>query len=249
MFPIQYLSNNFPFADFSSFNYLDMCNGEVVATSGFDYYMLLEYGPGFDSSIVECGTYEISVGLSQEVNDSCWSREITYDVENQSGIPIPTNYEFNLDTGVLVKVITKKLNPSGSVGYALVSISIPQTQGDILNSQPDCALDQFIDFLNPPTANLCLVPGGGNLPTTGGVDANGNRTSQNNLRRLPTTIGSQITIQPSQDQDPCADSEVVVPELPDETNPTNPFINLSESCCLTLGAELGWEFIDGVCYW
>jgi len=39
--------------------------------------------------------------------------------------------------------------------------------------------------------------------------------------------------------DPC-DTEVIEPI-------TCP--NLSEICCTTLGADLGWQFIDGVCYW
>ena len=250
MFPISFLTNSFPFADFSDFNYLDMCNGEVVATNGFDYYMLLRYGPGFDSSIVECGTYSLTVGLTQEVNDTCWSREITYEVENQSGVPTPTLYEFNLSEGTLVKIITKRLSTDGTEGYALVNISIPQTQGDILNSQPDCALDNFINFSSPPTANLCLVPGGSNLPIIGGVDNNGNRTSGNELRLLtPGTATPIFTTQPTAQQDPCAEPGVIVPQLPDENDPTNPFTNLSEVCCLTLGSELGWEFIDGVCYW
>ena len=38
---------------------------------------------------------------------------------------------------------------------------------------------------------------------------------------------------------------------PCDIEPTDPTIcpNLSEICCNTLGANLGWQFIDGVCYW
>ncbi len=253
MFPIDSVFQ-FPFADFSDFNYLDMCNGEVTVTSGFDYYMILKYGIGFDSSIVECGTYELSVGFVQEFNDSCWSREITYLDESTSGQQIPTQYELNLIEGTQVKIITKRLGNNGAEGYALVNISIPQTQANILNSQSDCAFDSFDNFFNPPTANLCIVPGSSNSPIIGGVDNNGNATSGNELRLLNTTgkvsIGSTLTpLLPPSEQDPCAEPGLIPPQVPDENDPTNPFTNLSEACCLTLGSELGWEFIDGVCYW
>jgi hypothetical protein len=52
---------------------------------------------------------------------------------------------------------------------------------------------------------------------------------------------------------PILETDFVTPSGPvndpcDPTPETN-YQDLSEECCLLLGADLGWQFIDGVCYW
>jgi hypothetical protein len=48
--------------------------------------------------------------------------------------------------------------------------------------------------------------------------------------------------------DPCIDEEIV-DDIIDSEDIFPEFSDLSEECCLFLGEEFGWEFIDGVCYW
>jgi hypothetical protein len=47
--------------------------------------------------------------------------------------------------------------------------------------------------------------------------------------------------------DPCDVNEDLQP--PEVPSPENTYENLSEACCSILGAEFGWEYINGVCYW
>ena len=51
---------------------------------------------------------------------------------------------------------------------------------------------------------------------------------------LPEVLPNPCDIEDDEDED-----EITLPG----------FTDLSEECCLYLGEEFGWEFIDGVCYW
>ena len=93
---------------------------------------------------------------------------------------------------------------------------------------------------------VCLATSG--APIIGGVDEQGQRTTRSLLAPGTVTRPGETTSLPSNDVDPCETSPVIVPTEPSD-NPENPFTNLTENCCLTLGADLGWEYIDGLCYW
>ena len=81
------------------------------------------------------------------------------------------------------------------------------------------------------------------------VDKDGKPLTINEISNTFNTSGQpklNPTPVPASRIDPCEEPITVVPEPPSSDNN---FSNLSEDCCLRLGAELGWEFIDGVCFW
>lgn len=59
---------------------------------------------------------------------------------------------------------------------------------------------------------------------------------------LTSNFGDEIIPNFNNLDDPC--NTTTLPGSPDIE-----YENLSEACCLQLGANLGWEYIDGVCYW
>lgn len=59
---------------------------------------------------------------------------------------------------------------------------------------------------------------------------------------LPELLPELKLPDPCDDDDSTIDSDEEIIDIPG-------FSNLSEECCLYLGEEFGWEFIDGVCYW
>lgn len=78
---------------------------------------------------------------------------------------------------------------------------------------------------------------------TGGIIPN-NNTVVNNKGVL--VFGVETPTETGPPTNPC---EIEVPVEPEEPSEENNFENLSQICCTTLGADLGWQYVNGFCYW
>jgi hypothetical protein len=236
--------------------YLEYCNNYLQNQTGYEYYLFVKYDAVYDQFISECTDYALTNGFVNTILSSCWGQEVTYNDTGQGGqqITVTEQVEFPQNN---VKIIKKGL--FNGEYYALIDVSMSQNLGTALEQQ--CG-QTFVSVtpvnglgLNFQSGvfQLCTAGtgdyiGGSNLPTQGGSNKSAN--TYVNKKGEPTTVPiTEPSLLPTGPAlNPC-EVEEGNPITPEEPTPDNNFENLSENCCLTLGADLGWEFIDGVCYW
>jgi hypothetical protein len=112
-----------------------------------------------------------------------------------------------------------------------------------ITETPDCPDFSELQYIGD-TVVILSRPQGLDKPIGGGT------VSKSNLRiglgvELEPTLGPVL---PDKIPDPCdiidEDGEII-----DSVEIFPEFNNLSEECCLFLGEEFGWQFIDDICYW
>ena len=178
-----------------------------------------------------CIDFELSSSFWSNLANSCYSQYLIPNPDGTSG-----------STPRVVRAIGRDgFAGQSTVIYFDVYISsqgaedLGLTLFNPINFSEACTTSQVGEYcVCQPTPGIIPQPGGSETRRTTLAQEEGT-VRPNNQPSLPASI-----------VDPCDEPPVVIPEEPSDTNT---FENLSSDCCLRLGAELGWEFIDGVCYW
>ena len=247
--------------------YPEYCNNYLQNTTGYEYYLIVKYDATYDQFISECTDYALTNGFVNTILSNCWGQVAIYNDEDQSGNQIPVTEQLQFPQNN-VKIIKKGFSSVFNGYYALIDVSMSPSLGAALKlgtcTNGCSACGQNFVSVTPVTGlglnfqlgafQLCTAGtgdyiGGSNLPTQGG----GNKFANTYVNEKGVPINVPVVTRPTllptvPALNPCEVEEgnPVTPEAP-STN--NNFENLSENCCLTLGADLGWTYIDGICFW
>ncbi len=140
-----------------------------------------------------------------------------------------------LDTTPRVVTI---LGRDGLTGEIYLDLVIPSSVGQALLGAPLLLPTNPCNTTQTGTYCMCQVP-------IGGIITNNNTIINN--KGIPV-FGVEPP-PPTETGPPISPCDTEVPIDPEEPNGENTFENLSQVCCLTLGEDLGWQYVNGVCYW
>ena len=207
-----------------------LCN----QTFNDSYYLVIDVGSAqianfnYTPGQSICDTIELSSSFWTNLQSSCFAPYV-----NTTPQPLTVLARDGLDA-----------TPTGAIGTQgtlWISLELPSAGVNALGlnfgGTYDCPTIQDGDY--------CICQAGNNLGGGGGNKSAGIFVGPSGNAVPKSPVGHHTPIIPIA-KPPCGPEE---PTTPEEPSPNNSFQNLSEDCCLTLGADFGWQYIDGVCYW
>lgn len=215
---------------FQSGSYQTLCN-EQTSFDGYDYYLFVTFDPSEIDSFIECEEYQLDQNFINQVQNSCWGQPWSYTSEDQNNNQLVVNGQLQLPQNNMVKVL-KTVVQNSSVAYAILNVSLPSPVGSSIEVT-GCGVVNF-----EPLPKLC----------TSSLKNNSSNIIQGKVVDKTKSLKEPIRF-------PILETDFVTPSGPvndpcdSSTTPETNYQDLSEECCLLLGADLGWQFIDGVCYW
>jgi len=208
-------------------DYTTVCDGIIPATfpgplaSALSYWLLVTFDPSDIDVFTDCTEYQFDQNFINQIENSFWGPYVQLPQNNTIKV-LKTSISNNLYTN------------NTTQGCALLNIGIPYDAGFANGSAAE--IDSINNF-NPPS-KLC----------TSSLKNNSSNIIQGKVVDKTKSLKEPIRF-------PILETDFVTPSGPvndpcdSSTTPETNYQDLSEECCLLLGADLGWQFIDGVCYW
>tara|TARA_R100001509_G_scaffold52119_1_gene28564 strand:+ start:70003 stop:72738 length:2736 start_codon:yes stop_codon:yes gene_type:complete len=210
------------------------------------------------------------LNINQNSSQNCFAIDSWYfrDVTNSDELTNPLNPNENFSGGTKLLTFSISELPNIQIGGQISSFGLTTNPNSCFsNSQNGENISNFLNGtsiivdINPIVGELGFIITTNveignflNVTNTSGCEPQTQQSAQ--ACSVVIDVNTLDAESPNQLPEFEIDPEVELPSdpcnveiQPSTPAPGNPYQNLSEACCSVLGSDLGWEYLDGVCYW